>query len=826
MLLLCALINLALAIYVFHRRHSRSLHYVFASFVFGIALWNLTNFAITLSFDPVMVRLFGHLAFAAGAVLATEFLVFTWFFPEGHLSLPPRPVRVAVGAACCAVTLLCFTTMVQASVVITPTGKHPVFGPLFPLYVTYMVGLFGWGSWNLFRARIQAAGGRERMQLNYVFAAFGLAIVGIYIGQFALIFFFHTSDVSLLSGAVSSLTWVSLSSYAIVRHRLMDIGIALRNTLVHGLLSLVIAVLVLIPFALGMYVLPGLSELSLLISVLPVSIVLALMLPLLQKRITHFVDHRLFRGRYDHHSALVKFSERFLRPQERESIARTIARELPIILQAGSCVVYLPAQDNSGDSLLFAAEGLDVSPPKRIAADHPLAQEMVRRGRHLIREDIAYAIVHVDNAAEVLRLLNEVHGAVAFPLLCQGRMLGMAFLGEKQNDNVYTTDDLQLLNALSSQAAFAIDNTQLYEQALQAKKQYETILRHMQRGVLATDPRLQIVTFNQTAAELLGVNADEWLGRPVTELVPAFAEILETTLEKRTNLPLTELAVQSTRGKFPCECETSIMIDAQDRVIGATAVFQDLTERKRFEEEVRRMDRLASVGTLAAGIAHEIKNPLVSIQTFAQLLPERFDETDFRENFGNVVRSEIGRINRLVHSLLDFARPRRRQPGQVDIQELLERALTLLESQLKKQEIEIIRKYADDMPLIFADPEQIYQVFFNLLQNAVQAMDGPRRQITLSTVKSVSGTGQKAKDVVLLIIKDTGRGIEKSELSNIFDPFYSTKADGSGLGLSICHSILKEHGAGIDVQSSVGKGTTFTLTLPVGSVKRSVHKLS
>jgi two-component system nitrogen regulation sensor histidine kinase GlnL len=227
------------------------------------------------------------------------------------------------------------------------------------------------------------------------------------------------------------------------------------------------------------------------------------------------------------------------------------------------------------------------------------------------------------------------------------------------------------------------------------------------------------------------------------------------------------------------------------------------------------MDRLASVGTLAAGIAHEIKNPLVSIQTFTQLLPERYQDTSFREGFGTVVRDEVSRINKLVQSLLEFARPRPRQIGPVSIHELLDRALTLLDSELHKYEIEVRRVYGDNVPIISGDGEKLFQVFFNLIQNAIQAMDGSERRIVLTTAKTVWNQSPQPADAVLLTIRDSGKGIDAANISHIFDPFFSTKSNGSGLGLSICHAIVEEHGAHIAVESTPGKGTTFSLTLPV-----------
>ncbi len=818
-LLLCALANLALTAWVFWRRHPRAVHYAFASVVLAIAGWNLATFVVALADDLDALHLAGQTAFASGAVLLACFVVFTWYFPERHNTRPSRPVAVAGAIVTGLVIILSYTRLFQAGVVIGPQGKQRVDGGLYLLYVAYMLGCFGWGSWNLLRSRVHTPSGRERMQLNYVFAAFALAIFLAFAGNFVLVHLPASTDHSLLIGAWSSLMWAVLTAYAILRHRLMDIGVALRNVLTHGALAVMILVLVILPFVLHYWILRDAPMPTQIILIGVVTGLLSTVLPGLHRRLVWFVDHRIFHGRYDHETALLRFGERLQGTYGHANIAETVAGEVAIIMQAESDAVYLPQYGKTtGESyLLTAGFHLDtLAQPSNLDKTHPLMHELARRQTRLVTEDVMNALSPGDTRQqEVAAALNKMGVVVAVPLVNQGRFLGALLLGEKKYDNVYTSDELRLLSSIAAQIAFALDNTRLYEEVLQAKRQYETILSHMQRGVLAADVNLQIIALNATGAEILGVSTAECQGCSLNDIVPAFAEVLAKTVTSRRNLRPVEMTLDLNGRTIPCQCETSIMLDARNAVVGGLIVFQDMTEQQRFNRQVRRMDRLASVGTLAAGIAHEIKNPLVSIKTFAQLLPERYEEMDFRNNFGNVVLSEIDRINRLVHNLLGFARPRHVQAGPVQVHDLVDRALTLLENEFKKKNVEVSCEYGDDVPVIIADPEQLYQVVFNLLQNAAQAIDASSGRVTISTKKSTLDTRQVSKEVVLLSIQDTGSGIEKKDVASIFDPFFSTKADGSGLGLSICHNILKEHGATIDVESAPGKGSVFTITLPV-----------
>ena len=230
-------------------------------------------------------------------------------------------------------------------------------------------------------------------------------------------------------------------------------------------------------------------------------------------------------------------------------------------------------------------------------------------------------------------------------------------------------------------------------------------------------------------------------------------------------------------------------------------------ENERLKEEIRRTDRLRAVATLAAGMAHEIKNPLTSIKTFTEYLDVKFDDKDFRDKFKRIVGSEVDRINTIVGNLLDFAKPRPLSERRVNVNKLLEETLTLLSNDFIRRKIDVIRGYSPEATdTIKADPNRLKQAFLNLFLNAMDAMKtGGKLVVEMD----------KTKDGFLQItIEDTGKGISEETLSHIFDPFYSNKETGTGLGLSIVHGIIKEHGGQITCESETEKGTRFIITLP------------
>ena len=817
-LLFAAIANFCLLGYVFGRRHSRPVHFAFARMVFFIGMWILCTFLVSVVNEVRVLVHVGRLTYGFSSLVAYSFLVFSWWFPERSHPNPGRRARVIVTALASIMFVMALSPLVQSDVRLVSGGKHPVFGRLHLLFEFYIVSTFLTGFWNLFRSRLRTPSGRERMQLNYALTGFVFSFLVSCFSVFLLPFLTQRSDLYLL-GATSTLVWTTLTFYAVFRHRLMDIGVAIRNVLIRGMVAAVLTLAITAPFFLDSLVGNRLGLGPEIVLVLGLGVLLAVFLPNLQQRITRFVDQQLFRGRYDHETAMVRFADRLLGTYGHEDIAHVIARELPIILQARGCAVYLAGKEPNAYRLCGrqGMEGQEM--PQQLHAAGPLAQVVHEHHGAVLKDEVGYAPYPTGaDTDKVLADFEALDAVLVFPLSSKGGLLGLIFLGEKKSDNTYTSDDLDLLGALGAQAAIALENTRLYSQILEAQKHYEITLRHMQRGVLTVDNSLQVVTLNETGAAMLGLDAASWLGEPLPDLLPRFAGLLRTTLERQHNLSAQEVTVAVAERAFPCECETSLLLDADNHPTGALLVFQDLTERKHFEAEVRRIDRLASVGTLAAGLAHEIKNPLVSVQTFVQLLPERFEDPSFRDSFGTVVAGEVARIDRLVRNLLDFARPRPSNVGTVDVREVLEKALTLLANQLQKAGIELIRDYAKDSQKVHGDDEQLHQVSLNLLQNAIESMSGSVRRLTIQTAPAeLFEDGGSRVPAVQFLVQDTGVGVEKDELPRIFDPFYSTKTDGSGLGLAICHSIVKEHGGKVDVNSSPGQGTTFSVTLPVKS---------
>ncbi|HID10745.1 MAG TPA: PAS domain-containing protein [Candidatus Latescibacteria bacterium] len=341
------------------------------------------------------------------------------------------------------------------------------------------------------------------------------------------------------------------------------------------------------------------------------------------------------------------------------------------------------------------------------------------------------------------------------------------------------------------------------------KEYSESVLRNMQGGVVTVDADRKIVVFNPAAERLTGRPAEEVLGKPLSAIDRGISGPLREALEDGRVYTHQEGILNDHTPPIPIIFSTSLLHDPSGRH-GAVMVFSDLSYIRRLEQERSLAERMVLVGTMAAELAHEIKNPLVSIRTFTELLPERHEDPEFRRYFQEVALKELDRINALIAQLSETARPPSFQKAPIDLREVIEYTLMLIEERARKSEVRIVRDYDPGLPQVMGETTRMRQLFLNLLYNALEAMP----EGGTLTVSAARGDGTW-DGYVEVRIRDTGKGIPEDRLERVFDPFFSTKEGGMGLGLTICRRIVQDFKGDLHLECNPeGRGVTAFVRLP------------
>ncbi|MEY2559167.1 MAG: hypothetical protein QOE34_2592 [Verrucomicrobiota bacterium] len=426
----------------------------------------------------------------------------------------------------------------------------------------------------------------------------------------------------------------------------------------------------------------------------------------------------------------------------------------------------------------------------------------------------------------VERQMASLKIAVAMGIFAREHLAGVMLLGPRLSGRIYGSVEQNALQVLCGQLAIAIDNAQLFTEVQNAKIYNEILLQNLTTGVIAADADGRITVFNNEAEQITG--SKNLLDQPVENLPDALGGLLQETLRSGERQEDRELILDSAEGGVVVRASGSIFHGQQGEMLGVLVVLTDITALKRLELQIRRSDRLASLGTLSAGMAHEIKNPLVSIKTFAQLLPERYQDSDFRETFSNLIGHEIDRIDTLVNQLLRFARPAKPVLKPMHVHAVLEKSLQLVGHRLYQKEIKLTRSWRADVDTIRADADQLEQVFLNFFLNAMDAMKRGGEMVVSTEIcpadewVSVTGSNGDVGELLRITIRDNGEGIRSEDIPHVFDPFFTTKDYGTGLGLSVVHGIIQEHAGQIEVESELTKGTAFHILLPLVRFREEV----
>ena len=670
-----------------------------------------------------------------------------------------------------------------------------------------------------------------RQRLKWAMWGTIAAITPIVIFQIAKRFVYLPEDNFASAMTTLPLALIPLSfGHSVVRYRLMDVDVVVRRALVYAMTTLAIAMMI-GTVALGLVFLAVGSNLSTteitlraLIAIVAMAGIVLLSEPL-KKFLQERADRFFYGERYDLRNGLLDFGRTLSATTALEPLLNALTERLRQVLDVQKVAVFIEDEDAAEHYRL--AKSIGLSEEFKIPNDfrQMIRQKSAEKG--IVRADeLELPETESLNSNGKMLVRQELHYFV--PCVARGKMVAVIGLGRASDGSLLSSEDLEILQTVAGYVAVAVENSLLYqeqekraEELALLKEFNESIVESVNVGLLAVDENGLITRCNSTFEEMLGLSRDETIGKVVEDIFDrAFAMNLENILGK-SRWHLTEirhaykLYTNSADGKsLILNVAVAPLRSVSQNQTGAIIVFENVTSRVKLEESLQQSEKLSSIGLLAAGVAHEVNTPLTGVSSYTQMLLGMIPETDPKHALLLKVQKQTERATNIAGNLLNFSRGGSSTDfTEVNINKLLEDTLQLLEPQMRKSQVEIVKNYSEIAPKIFGNAGKLQQVFTNLILNARDAMIGSGR-ISLLTAFDENGD-------VVVEVSDTGEGIAPDNLSKIYDPFFTTKGIGSGtgLGLAVSYGIVQEHSGSIEAHSNLGEGTTFHLVFPQAKVR-------
>lgn len=635
------------------------------------------------------------------------------------------------------------------------------------------------------------------------------------------------SDPWLIDAAVLPLILIPLSfGYSVVRYRLMDVELVVRRVFAYALTSLTIAlglgavVYFGVVYALGNDEAgtPGGITLRVVLSIVAMAAIVMIAAPvknLLQERID-----RLFYGeRYDMRNSLLDFGRTLSATTALEPLLDALVNRLREVMNVERTAIFV--EDKNASSGYRVARTAGLSSELIVPADF---REMIR-----VRS-AETGVVRTDDLDLVPETTGFVRRSLHYyvPCVVRGRMVAVIGLGRSADGALLSSEDVEILRTVSGYVAVAIENSLLYQEQEERaaeltllKEVNESIVESINVGLLTVDLNGHVTHLNSALEEILDIGRDEAIDTRVEELFAEdFADTLQQVLgsegwrlQQLRNIYKLHTATRNGRPLVLNIALAPLQGDSRGQT-GALVVLEDVTSRIRLEEQLQQREKLSSIGLLAAGVAHEVNTPLTGVSSYTQMLLGMMPVTDPKHALLQKIGRQADRATNIVNNLLNFSRTgSAAEFTELNINQVLDDTIQLIEPQLRRNQIEIMRDYEPDTPRIIGNAGKLQQVFTNLLLNARDAIpDGGR--ITLRTMATEDNS-------LLVEVSDTGIGIAPENVAKIYDPFYTTKGvgRGTGLGLAVSYGIVQEHSGHIGVESAPGRGTTFRIALPTAHAR-------
>ncbi len=672
--------------------------------------------------------------------------------------------------------------------------------------------------WLMVRTFRSARSTTIRQQLKWVLWGLGIAALS-FTAFYVPSLITKTAATSLFQSlAIAPLILIPITlGYSIVRYRLMDVDVVMRRSAAYLVTYLAIALLFgSVTAGIYEFLRPQLPpEATLMIAAILMSVIAMLFTPVknwMQER----VDRMFYGEKYDYRMTLQDFGRTLSSTTELDVLLDSLVQRLKAVLAVQHLAIFI--EDRA------AVTGFRIERAEGIERESQLPIEVVNSVAHITNPGII-------RAGELEPESEEGEDGMRrrfyyyVPCAARSRVVAIIALGRTVDGALLSSEDLDLLYAISGYVAVAIENALLLEERdrradelAQLKEFNENIIESINVGVMTVNLQGRITNWNGALEELYGLVREKAIGKRLPEVFrPAIVEALKQYTEHNdTHEPMTvyKFRSQSLDGReLTLNISLAPLHNKTGEIEGTLIAIEDVTERIGLEQQLQQNEKLSSIGLLAAGVAHEVNTPLTGISSYAQMLLQQVPESDPRHLLLQKIHRQTSRASSIVNNLLNFSRVSDARFAEIDLPRVIDDTIQLLEAQLRNTSIEVVREYAEFVPLAFGNAPKLQQVFMNLILNARDAMpNGGRLEICVSNDDHTA----------VISFRDSGSGISPEHLSKIYDPFFTTKqiGQGTGLGLAVSFGIIQDHGGHIQVESQPGKGTVFYISVPLASTRQ------
>ena len=761
-------------------------------------------------------------------LLPPLFLHFTLIFPERARRWTAGPVgRVIVPLAYVPAVLL---GIVHAAALARSAGNAAgsvrMLETLDRLEFLYLAGCLIAGLAALARALTEVRSITGRRQLRWI--AWGTALGGTpFALGYALPFALGVDTTLPMQLSAIPLGLIPLAyASAIVRYRLMDIEVIVKRALVYAAaLGAIVAIYAAMLGGVQRVWLNDDNEHNWIIAFLA-TLVALLLAPPVKTAVQDVLDRAFYRDRYDYRRALVGFARDLNSDLDLHRLSERLVSRVVETLLVDRMALML--EDEAAPYYgSVRASGFGDSHPPALPKRSGIGQRL--EAGHIVALDDPIASTRF--AVEEIEFWRDAGLYYFVPCLAKEGTMAVLAVGRKDTGEPLNSEDMSLLGAVAGQIATALENARLYRQlhvkALELDRMRafnENILESLDDGLLVLDLNDRVVRWNPAMEALSAVSKGDATGRRLDDLFDApFVEAVRAARRdapQGTTLSRLQLG-RRVDGASPLIVNAAVVplraaAESGLTTVGTIVIIEDVTRRVQLEEQLQISEKMASIGLLAAGVAHEVNTPLTGISSFTQMLLEGADPEDPKTKVLEKIERQTFRAAKIVNGLLNLSRPGTPATPDViavDVNTIIADVLSLLEHQFQLQRVTVRRELSDQPVAVLGIEQKLQQVFLNLFLNAKDAM--PKGGWLSIATRIVAGQA-------VVEISDTGSGIPSEYLARIYDPFFTTKAigQGTGLGLSITYGIVREHDGTIDCDSSIGQGTRFTLRFPLAPAER------